>query len=78
MANNRPAVTPERLERAASRLRPMEREVLALSARERLSNGEIAVRLGITPRMAERLLARALCTLDRAIERQDRPWWKLW
>ena len=78
MASDRPPVTLERIEQAASRLRPIEREVLILSARERLSAYEIAGRLGITPQAAERLLATAICRFDRALERQERPWWKLW
>ena len=68
----------ERLARAAQRLRPREREVLLLSARERLSNDEIAIRLGITAEAASRRLAAALRKLDRALEREARPWWRLW
>ena len=78
MASDRPALTPERLEKAARSLRAIEREVLVLSARERLSNAEIAERLGITTVAAQRLLADALCKLDRALERQERPWWRFW
>ena len=78
MARDRQSVTFERLERAASSLRPAEREVLVLSAGERLSNDEIAARLGITPEAAERLLAEALYQLDVALERQERPWWRFW
>jgi len=78
MTSERPAVTPERVEQAAKSLRPIEREVLVLSARERLSNYEIAQRLGIEPKEAERLLANALVKLDRALERQERPWWRFW
>lgn len=78
MARDRPSVPLERLEQAASRLRPAEREVLILSARERLSIDETAVRLGITTAAAELLLARAICRLDRALDRQERPWWKVW
>ena len=78
MAGDRSSVALDRLEKAAGKLRPIEREVLVLSAREGLSNGEIAARLGITPEAAERLLARALCRLDRALERQERPWWRFW
>ena len=78
MASDRPSNALERLEKAASRLRPIERQVLVLSARERLSNGEIAARLGITAEAVERLLARALSRLDRALERQERPWWRFW
>ena len=79
MAKHRSAVPLDRLERAAAKLRPIEREVLILSARDGLSNGEIAARLGITAAAAERILARALCRLDRALERQRRrPWWRFW
>ncbi len=78
MAKDRPEPTPERLEEAAKKLRPIEREVLFLSAREHLSNGEIAGRLGISADAAERLLASALCRLHRALERQERPWWRSW
>ena len=78
MTKFRPELTPERLEEAAKSLGPLEREVLTLSARERLSNGEIAGRLGISPGAAERLLACALRRLDRALERQEQPWWRFW
>lgn len=78
MTKDRPELTPERLEDAAKSLRPIERQVLILSAREGLSNDEIALRLGIEPQAAERLLADALLRLDRALERQERPWWRFW
>lgn len=78
MASDRPTITLARLEKAALSLRPIEREVLVLSARERLSNDQIAARLNITPEAAERLLAEALCRLDRSLERQERPWWRFW
>ena len=78
MPDSHDAIDAERLARAARRLRPREREVLLLSARDRLSNDEIATRLGITPEAASRRLAAALRRLDRALERQARPWWRLW
>lgn len=78
MARDRPPVTLERLEKAAGCLRPIEREVLVLSARESLSLDEIAAWLGIAPEAAERHLVTALCKLDRALERQERPWWRFW
>ena len=68
----------DRVERAASKLRPIERRVLILSVRDRLSNEAIAARLDIAPAVAERLLARAICELDRALDRQERPWWRFW
>ena len=78
MANDRPAPALERIERAAARLRPIEREVLVLAAREGLTSAEIAVRLGITPDRAGRLLASALANLDRALERHGQRWWRRW
>ena len=78
MANDRPAPALDPLERAAARLRTIEREVLVLAAREGLTSAEIAVRLGITPERAGRLLASALANLDRALARQGQRWWKLW
>lgn len=68
----------KRVERAVAALSPIERHVLALSAGQRLRNAEIAARLGISERRAERLLARALHKFDRALERQERPWWRFW
>ena len=78
MARDRSAMALGRLEKAAAKLRPIEREVLLLSARDGLSNAEIADRLGITTEAAERLLAGVLCRLDWALERQSRPWWRFW
>lgn len=78
MARNRPSVPLDRLMKAVSTLRPAEREVLMLSARDGLSNAEIAERLGITSAVAERRLADAIYRLDRALERQERPWWRFW
>ena len=59
----------ERLEAAALHLRRNELEVLELATRGRLSNAAIAERLGMPVHVAERLLARALRKLDRALER---------
>ena len=68
----------ERLERAALKLRPIQLEVLRLSAQERLPSDEIAARLGITAKAAQRHLANALYLLDRRMERRKRPWWRFW
>lgn len=67
----------ERVERAASALSPLERQVLALSAGRRLQNAEIAARLGISERRAERILAHALRKFDRSMEDRS-PWWRFW
>jgi RNA polymerase sigma factor (sigma-70 family) len=81
MAQDRSPLTLEQLEKAAACLRPEEREVLELSARERLSSRAIATRLGISPAAAERILANAICKLAAAIDRQERRarrrrWWR--
>lgn len=69
MPRERPLPTLEQLEAAALRLRRNEREVLELAAGGRLSNAAIASRLGLPVHVTERLLARALRKLDRALER---------
>lgn len=68
----------ERVERAAARLSPLERRVLALSAGRGLRNAEIAAALGVSEGRAERILARALKKFDRALERRQRSWWQFW
>ena len=68
----------ERVERAAAALSPLECEVLVLSAGHGLRNDEIAARLGISERRAERILARALRKFDRALAERPRRWWRLW
>lgn len=78
MANDRQPVDQVRLEKAAAKLRPIEREVLYLSAAEKLRNDAIAERLGITTKAAERHLPNALCTLDHELDRLERPWWRFW
>jgi DNA-directed RNA polymerase specialized sigma24 family protein len=68
----------DRVERAAAGLSALEREVLVLSAGLHLRNAEIAARLGIGERRAERILARALRTFSRAMEDRPRFWWQRW
>jgi DNA-directed RNA polymerase specialized sigma24 family protein len=67
----------ERVRRAAAALSPIEVEVLVLSAGHGLRSREIAGRLGIGERRAERLLARALRKFDRALNEPSRSWWRL-
>jgi DNA-directed RNA polymerase specialized sigma24 family protein len=59
-------------------LSPLEHEVLALSAGHGLRNADIAARLGIGERRAERILARALRKFDRAMSEPSRSSWRLW
>jgi RNA polymerase sigma factor (sigma-70 family) len=67
-----------RFEHAFRRLKPIERQVLTLSAKEGLGLADIALRLGITVEAVQRHLAGALCRLDRILERRDRRWWRRW
>ena len=55
------------IKRAASHLSAAELHVLLLSAVEGRSNGEIARELGVSPRRAETLLARALLKFDASL-----------
>jgi RNA polymerase sigma factor (sigma-70 family) len=72
------AAEVRRVERAAAALSPLERELLLLSAGRRLSNAQIAARLGVSERRAERILARALRKFDRAMERRRHRRWGRW
>ena len=65
----------ERVERAAAALSSLEREVLVLSAGHGLRNAQIAGRLAISERRAERILARAVRKFARAMH-GERPWWR--
>ena len=68
----------DQLARAVSRLDPIEREVLLLSARDGLWVDQIAARLDLPGDIVERHLADALCNIDRFVDRQKRPWWRFW
>lgn len=68
-----PPDTPDAawLQKAVSKLAPIECDVLLLSARDGLRNDEIAVRLGLSPAAVERHLSNALCKLDRFLQRRQ-------
>jgi DNA-directed RNA polymerase specialized sigma24 family protein len=78
MVKDHPELAPVRLERAAAGLRPLEREALRLNAGGKFSVEEIAGRLGIPAGQVAPLTARALVRLERALARQERPWWRFW
>lgn len=62
-------LSPGWVPEAALRLRPLEREVLELTAGQLLSSRRAARRLGLSVRQVERRLARALRKLDRELRR---------
>jgi len=78
MADDRPTASLAHVEEAIGALLPIEREVLLMSAAERLSHDEIALRLGLSRAAVERHLANAIYKVDRRLERRGRPWWKFW
>jgi DNA-directed RNA polymerase specialized sigma24 family protein len=78
MTIKRLQVDARKVRRAAAALRPAEYEVLRLSAAYGLSNAEIGARLGLSSDEVVRLLARALLGFGRALELQERPWWRFW
>lgn len=78
MANELPPVDLDRLEKAFRTLRPIEREVFRLSAKEGLADDEIAARLRMSPRQIERLMACAIYKLDRLLECRERSWRRFW
>ena len=64
-----------RMERALAKLRPIERQILMLNAREGLGLADIAVRLGLPAEAVQGHLANALCRLDRHLKPRPRWWW---
>lgn len=62
------AADPDRLRKAMSELRAIEREVLFLSAADGLTNRSIGELLGISAATVERILADAVRKLDRALD----------
>jgi DNA-directed RNA polymerase specialized sigma24 family protein len=63
------------MERALAKLRPVERQVLMLNAREGLGLADIAIRLGLPVEAVQGHLADALCRLDRLLRRRQRWYW---
>lgn len=78
MPSHPSVIDPARVERAARHLTAAQRAVLTLCAAEPGQLDTVAARLGIGVLEAERLLADALCKLDRALEREETPWWRFW
>lgn len=62
-----------RVERAAAKLTRIEREVLRLSAREKLDYYQIGEQLDLSVKQVEQHLANALYNLDRNMKRR---WWQ--
>jgi DNA-binding CsgD family transcriptional regulator len=59
-------------------VRPVELEVLLLSAQDRLTNDEIAHRLDLSRKAVERHLTNAIYRLAWPEADEGRHWWKFW
>ncbi len=71
--------TLKRLRRAIRRLPRNQRAVFCAARYEDLSYEQIAARTGLAVRQVERLLAQALVSITREMDRLDRrPWWRFW
>ena len=78
MTTSRQADARLRYERALRKLKPIERQVLTLSASEGLGLADIGIRLAIPVEAVQRHLAAALCRLDRILEPRERRWRWRW
>lgn len=68
----------ERIEAIVRRMPRLTREIFLAHRLRGMPYDEIARRTGLTVRQVERHMARALVLLDRGLDHQRRPWWKLW
>ncbi len=64
-----------RMDRALAKLKPVERQVLMLNAREGLGLADIAIRLGMPVDAVQGHLADAVYRLDRLLQPRRRWYW---
>lgn len=68
----------ERLADAARNLPDLQRQVFLAHRAEGLGYDEIALRLGLSAWRVERLMARAVCNVDRQLCGSRLRWWHRW
>ena len=66
------------LETAFRTLKPKHQRLILRRRVEGLSYAEIAERLDTSVDQIERRMAQAILALDRAMDDEDRPWWRFW
>ncbi|MCA1197303.1 sigma-70 region 4 domain-containing protein [Sphingomonas sp. R647] len=66
----------KRLERAVRKLPRLQREIFLAARLDEMSYVEIAERTGLSVGQVEREIARALVSIARRINRQQRRWWR--
>lgn len=69
---------PAQMARALARLPFLDREIVLLKSRDRLSYGEIGIILGLAPETAGARYAAALAKLRVQLQRGPRSGWRLW
>ncbi len=68
--------TTRRIERAVRKLPRLQREIFLAARFDDLSYVEIAERTGLSVGQVEREIAKALVSIARRINRQQRRWWR--
>ncbi|MGV3458145.1 sigma-70 region 4 domain-containing protein [Sphingomonas sp.] len=68
--------TTKRIERAVRKLPRLQREIFLAARLDDMSYVEIAERTGLSVGQVEREIARALVSIARRINRQQRRWWR--
>lgn len=68
----------ERMEAIMRRLPRLTREIFLAHRLDDMPYEEIARRTGLSVRKVERHMARAILTLARGLDDDNRPWWKFW
>jgi RNA polymerase sigma factor (sigma-70 family) len=66
------------LETAFRSLKPKHQRLILMRRLDGLSYAEIAERLGTSIAQVERRMAQAILALDRAMDNENRPWWRFW
>lgn len=67
-----------KLERAFATLKPKHQRLILMRRVDGLSYAEIAERLSTSVEQVERRMAQAILALDRAMDDEERPWWRFW
>jgi RNA polymerase sigma-70 factor (ECF subfamily) len=66
------------LESAFRSLKPKHQRLILMRRVDGLSYAEIAEQLGTSVAQVERRMAQAILALDRAMDDEERPWWRFW
>jgi RNA polymerase sigma factor (sigma-70 family) len=68
----------ERVEAAFRSIKPEHQRLIVMARVDGLTYSEIAERLGTSVSQVERRMAKAILALSRAMDDEERPWWRFW